>query len=334
MRVLVTGGAGFIGSRVARQFARTANDLVVLDNFATGQRSNLPDEMDVRQCDIRDQDAVHRIVREFRPTLVCHLAAQVSTRLSFQNPQEDVSTNVVGTLNVVEAALAYGVPQVITASSMVLYGNAARQPVSEVDPCDPASVYGVTKYSAERAARALTAGENSPALTCLRLFLTYGPGQSLSNPYQGVIAIFISRVLRGEPIVIFGDGEQTRDVVFIDDVVEAWTRASETGISGVFNVGTGKSHSINEIVDEVLASFELTRDDYPVVYEQPSPGDQRRIEADTRHTREVLGWEACVDLATGIRCTSQWARGNWAGEHTTAPAKIPLLSGAVVGCGV
>jgi len=314
MRVLITGGAGFIGSRVASKFATLAEDVVVLDNFVTGQRSNLPNDFDVRECDVRDQAGVEQVFRQFRPTLVCHLAAQVSTRLSFQCPQEDVSTNVLGTLNVIEAASQFDVRQVITASSMVLYGNAARQPVSEEDPCEPVSVYGITKYAAERSARALLADPNGPALTCLRLFLTYGPGQSLSNPYQGVIAIFLSRVLRGQPIVIFGDGEQTRDVVYIDDVVDAWVRAAQTGMPGTFNVGTGHSHSINKIVDEVLASLGKSRADFPVNYEPSSPGDQRRIEANTKRIRECLGWEARVHLASGIRSTAQWAQAEWVRE--------------------
>lgn len=311
MRILLTGGAGFIGSRVACRLTQEGHTLFLLDNFSSSSRPLVPTGVDVIECDVREREQLGKLIHQIRPEIVGHLAAQVSTRLSFERPDEDVSTNIIGTLNVVTECARNNIPRLILASSMVCYGNSYAQPISEQNSCAPVSIYGVTKYCAERLADLICTHSGRPRLTALRLFLTYGPGQSLSNPYQGVIAIFISRVLRGEPIVIFGDGEQTRDVIFVDDVADAWARVIAHDIPGIFNVGTGESHSINIIVDQVLSAFGLTRAEYPVAYEASSPGDQRHVTANIENLRALTGWSPGIDLETGIARTVKWAREAW-----------------------
>lgn len=311
MRLLVTGGAGFIGSHVVRRLLPEAEAALVVDNLSTGFAANVPEGVELREIDVRDRDRLAGAFREFRPTVVCHLAAQVSTRYSYEDPVLDASTNILGTLNVVEECVVNSVEHVVHASSMVVYGNAERQPVKETDPCRPVSLYGISKYAAERSALAICSAAGLP-LTVLRLFLTYGPGQSLDNPYQGMLAIFISRVLRGEPIVIYGDGEQSRDMLHVRDVAEAFAAALASGTKGVYNAGTGRSHTINTVVDYVLAAFGHTRGSYPVHCKPPSSGDQRHIEADARSFGSASGWTPQVVLREGVPETVEWARHRWA----------------------
>jgi UDP-glucose 4-epimerase len=307
---LVTGGAGFIGSHLAARLVEEGFGVTVLDNFSTGLREAVPDDATLVEGDVGDRTLVDEVFARERFSVVFHTAGQASIRLSFERPEIDLGTNVVGTVNVVRGCVDTGVERLVNASSMTVYGEPDTFPTPEDVPCVPVSYYGVTKYAAERYAHiaGAVAGAET-AVTSLRMFNVYGPGQSISNPYQGVLAIFIGNVLRGEPITVHGDGLQTRDFVYIDDVVDAWMRVVDDPITfgRVLNVGSGRETSVNELVDAVLDAFGESRASWEIRLEPTQLGDQRRAAADTA-ALAALGWGARSTLADGMTPTVAWAR--------------------------
>jgi UDP-glucose 4-epimerase len=311
MRVLVTGGAGFIGSHMADRLIADGHQVVVLDNESTGFRENVPAKAEYIKGDAAEEADV---ARAFAGGLdaVLHIAGQASTIRSFDDPSSDLRTNVLGTICVLRHCLAHRVGRLLYASSMTTYGHPRELPVGEETPLAPVSYYGVSKMAAERYVHA-TAARNDLDFefhaTSFRMFNVYGERQSLTNPYQGVVAIFIANMLRGEPITIFGDGEQSRDFVHIDDVVQAWMTAlhSPEAHEQVYNLGTGSRRSVHELIDAVLASRGLRRGDYDVRYEKERPGDQRHMEADISKIRGALGWEPGVGFNEGMARTVRWA---------------------------
>src|SRR5262249_49839042 len=182
----------------------------------------------------------------------------------------------------------------------------------EETPCRPVSYYGISKYAAERYVHS-TAGRVDLDFdfhaTSFRMYNVYGPRQALDNPYQGVLGIFLGNLLRGEPITIYGDGEQSRDFAYVSDVVDAWAAAltDPAAYGAVFNLGSGRQISINRLAEHALAAFGYTRDDYPVVYAPGRPGELRRVEADTSRARALLGWRARVPFEAGLAETGRWA---------------------------
>lgn len=310
-RVLITGGAGFIGSHLADRVLSEGHEVVVIDNESTGLRQNVPSGATYIQGDVRNPDDLERA---FAPGLdaVFHIAGQASTIRSFDEPLVDLDVNVVGTVNVVEKCLAHRVPRLLYASSMTTYGHPPGLPIHEEMACQPVSYYGITKYAAERYVHAtgLRTDLDFPLhVTSFRMFNVYGERQRLDNPYQGVMGIFIGNVMRGEPIVIHGDGEQSRDFVYIADVVEAWVRAwNDTAAHGqVFNLGIGARYSVNELANTILAAFDRSRTSYPIKYAPRRPGDQRHMAADITKARRVLGWQPQVRFAEGVERTVRWA---------------------------
>jgi len=311
MKVLVTGGAGFIGSHLADRLVAMGHHVLVIDDESAGHRENVPAAARYIKGDV-----VHPADLEVGfaagPDAVCHIAGQVSLIRSFTNPAADLRTNLEGTLNVLQACLKHRVTRLLYASSMTAYGRTSALPIHEDTPCEPVSYYGITKHAAERYVRATA---DRPDLdfefhvTCFRMFNVYGPRQALDNPYQGVLGIFLGNVLRGEPITVFGDGHQSRDFVYVDDVVRAWAAALDdpNSYGGVFNLGSGHTRSINQVADSVLAAFNHTRADFTVRYGPTRPGDQRHVEADVSRARAVLGWSPCVPFEEGLAATVRWA---------------------------
>ncbi len=308
--VLVTGGAGFIGSHLVERLLVDGASVTVLDNLATGSRANVPDAATFVEGDVGDRALVAGVVAEGGFDAVLHIAGQASIRLSFAEPEIDLRTNVVGIVNVLRACVEADVRRLVNASSMTAYGEPVEIPTPESVACVPVSYYGVTKYAAERYAHVTGARPDVDlAVTSLRMFNVYGPRQSIGNPYQGVLAIFIGNVLRGEPITIHGDGSQTRDFVFVDDVVDAWLRvlaAPETA-DAVLNVGSGVETSVNELADAVLAAFGESRDSWEIRHQDVQLGDQRRacakLDAIAAH-----GWAPSVRLQDGVARTVSWAK--------------------------
>jgi UDP-glucose 4-epimerase len=206
---------------------------------------------------------------------------------------------------------------------MTLYGDVRTVPTPEIEPCRPDSYYGITKHAAERYVHATAERPDLGfdfRVTSLRMFSVYGPGQSFSNPYQGVLGIFSGNLLRGEPITIFGDGEQTRDFVYIDDIVDGWVRALNTpaAAGGIFNLGSGRSLSINQLAQSAIAAFGHPPGGYEVIRAPARPGEQRTVRADIRQAKTVLGWEPRTTFEAGMAETIRWARSEFAAGPAVA----------------
>jgi len=311
-RILVTGGAGFIGSHLVDGLLADGNSVCVIDNESTGSQSNVATAADFVRGDVRSDDDLRKAFDPV-PDAVFHVAGQASIKLAYADPGEDLGVNVGGTIKVLEHCLERGVPRLVFAGSMTVYGNPLRVPTPEDEPPAPVSFYGTTKYAAERYVHltgARTDIDPGLAVSCLRMFNVYGPRQSLSNPYQGVLAIFLGNLLRSEPITIDGDGEQSRDFVFIDDVVRAWVACLDDprSIGRVLNLGSGIPTTINALCDAVLDQFGHSRSTYPVEQGEQQQGDVRSSAADVTALRETLDWAPKVALGEGLRQTVEWAR--------------------------
>ena len=311
-RIVVTGGAGFIGSHLVDGLLDAGYSVGVIDNESTGSRGNLAAEADFVHGDVRNPRDLRAIFDPI-PDAVLHIAGQASIRLAYSDPQADLGVNVVGTVNVLQQCLALGVPRLVFASSMTIYGSPERVPTPESEAPDPVSFYGITKYAAERYVHltgARTDLDSGLDVTSLRMFNVYGPRQSLSNPYQGVLAIFLGNMLRGEPITLHGDGEQSRDFVYIDDVVRAWISCLEDSrsVGKVLNVGSGAPTSVNQLCDAVLEQFGHSRADYDVKNDSQQQGDVRSSAADISAIQQTLDWAPQVPFAEGLRKTVLWAQ--------------------------
>jgi UDP-glucose 4-epimerase len=315
VNVLVTGGAGFIGSHMVDRLVADGHEVVVYDNLATGLRENVSAAQFVEG----DVSQIEDLERAFSGGLdaVLHIAGQVSLIRSYTDPVVDLRTNVQGTLNVLTLCVKHRVRRVLYASSMTVYGSDAPLPTPEDSPCEPVSYYGITKYAGERYVHATAARRDLDFpfhITAFRMYNVYGPRQALNNPYQGVLGIFIGNLLRGEPITIFGDGEQSRDFIYIRDIVDGWVGALENPASygKSINLGSGKRLSINDVADAVLSAFDRTRADHPVIYAPGRSGEQRHVEADNTRARQLLGWQPRASFDTGLAETVQWSMASMA----------------------
>lgn len=296
--VLVTGGAGFIGSRLVHRLTPD-NDVVVFDSLTTGTRDRLPESVSLVEGDIRDQEALEATVRD--ADVVFHQAALVSVGASVEDPSRSHDINVEGTLNVLEAARRHDA-RVVLASSAAIYGHPETIPVSETHSKEPTSPYGLDKLACDHYAR-LYHDLYELETVALRYFNVYGPGQT-GGQYAGVMSVFIEQALASESLTVDGDGEQTRDFVFVDDVVEANLLAAQTEAVGeAYNVGTGSSISIRELAELVRDLGDSGAD---IVHRDPRPGDIEHSEADISQARETLGYEPTVSISEGLERTIEW----------------------------
>jgi UDP-glucose 4-epimerase len=321
VRVLVTGGAGFIGSHLVARLANDGYQVTVVDNESTGRRSNVLPGARYFKGDMTRLDDLEAVFAEGLD-VVLHVVGQVSLIRSYADPAFDLRTNVLGTINVLRLCLKYRIPRLLYASSMTVYGHTTSLPTAEDSPCCPVSYYGITKYAAERYVHATAERVDLDfdfRVTSFRMYNVYGPRQALDNPYQGVLGIFFGNLLRGEPITIFGDGEQSRDFVYIDDVVDAWIAAIDCRDSygQVYNLGSGRRISINTVADHALAAFERNRRTHRVEYSPARSGEQRHVEADTARARAALNWAPRTPFASGLAKTVVWAKKTFA-EHMQA----------------
>ena len=312
MKALVTGGAGFIGSTLVDRLLAEGHDVDVVDNLVTGSLANLADarrsrmgHLTFHQHDIRSPDLTE-IINKSRPEVIFHLAAQADVRVSVADPIFDAEVNVMGSLRVLEGARSGGVRKVVFASSGgTIYGNpeAADLPVKESYPQRPLSPYGVSKKVVGDYLAAYRELHNLE-FTALALANVYGPRQD-PHGEAGVVAIFAGRLLAGQPCTIFGDGSQTRDFVFVDDVVDAFARAAERGGGLVLNIGTGTETSVNELYG-TMARYAGVDD--PAVAAPARPGELARNCLDPSRAGIQLGWKPWTSLPEGTAAVVDWFR--------------------------
>jgi UDP-glucose 4-epimerase len=315
MRIVVTGGAGFIGSHLVDAFIAAGHDCVVIDNLwahGGGRRENLHPRASFVHMDIRDE-AVKRIFHEVKPDLVCHHAAQHSVAIGARDPQFDANVNIVGMLNVLDAAVAAGTRKVIFASSAATYGDVTKLPVDESTPQRPVSPYGISKMATEHYLR-FYQSEHGLDYTALRYGNVYGPRQD-PNGEAGVIAIFAAKFLAGDGVRIDWDGEQSRDYVYVGDVVKANLAALTRGSGEIYVIGAGKKTTVNQVYKALAAA---TGFEAPITHAPRRAGDAREIYFNPAKAARELGWKAEVDLKTGMSETIAYFR-----ERTpAAPATI------------
>jgi UDP-glucose 4-epimerase len=303
MRTLVTGGAGFIGSHLVDALRAEGHQVWVIDNLVTGSVANLPADVHLIEVDVRDQGAVTATFERARPSVVFHLAAQTLVATSASDPLRDAQINVLGTLNVVRAAVAVGAAKFIFASSGgTVYGNALHQPVPETHPLDPISPYGVSKVAGEHYVRVLC-GHAGMSTTILRYGNVYGPRDIPESHH--VITVFLDALLNGEPPVIEWDGEQAKDYVYVDDVAAAHLCAIAAGDGEAFNIASGKEITVNEILRLVCA--ELGVSVTPLRRERRA-ADVRRFLLDCTKAEQMLGWTPVTGFADGLRQTVRYYR--------------------------
>ena len=306
-RVLVTGGAGFIGSNLVRELLDRGDEVRVLDNFSTGNRANL-DGLDVEivEGELRSYERVHNSVR--KAEIVYHLGALGSVPRSVQDPLTSSAVNVEGTLNVLLAARDEGVGRVVFSSSTSVYGSSRQLPTSEETPPDPISPYGVAKLAAERYCVSFARVYESFESVVLRYFNVFGERQSPYSQYAGVVPRFVTAIASGEPIDVYGDGEQSRDFTYVGNVVDATIRGGETpGASGeIFNIAAGSSASVNTLAEKIgaILGMPVERRHLP-----PRPGDILNSWADLSKAERVLGYRPQVGLEEGLRRTIEFLRG-------------------------
>lgn len=307
-KVLVTGGCGFVGSHLVRRLTQDF-DVVILDNLSSGRRENIADlEKKVKLIvgDIRDTTAVKKAIKNCK--YLFHLAAQVSVQKANKNPQEDASNNIMGTINLLENAKKC--QKIVIYSSAAVYGEPNQTPISEDHPKNPINTYGASKLASETYANLYHKTHGLP-VTILRPFNIYGPGQRRESQYSGVITIFAEKIGKGENPVIYGDGTQTRDFIYIDDVVEASIIAaeSEKATGQTFNVGTGKATTINELAHKMI---QIAGKKLKPVHTKPRMGEIKHSVADITKIQKTLGYKPKTDLSQGLEKTikqkTQWSK--------------------------
>jgi len=301
MKVLVTGGAGFIGSNVVDALVKDGHEVTVLDNLSTGKEENVNPEVKFYNVDLLDIESLELVFREFKPDVVNHHAAQIDVRKSVEDPAFDAEINIIGSINLFELSINYGVRRIIFASTGgALYGEPSKLPASEDTPIEPLSPYGVAKYCVENYLNYFKRLYGLERVI-LRYANVYGPRQDPLGE-AGVVAIFTGKILKGENPVIYGDGTQTRDYVFVEDVVQANILAL-SGKEGTYNIGTGKETSVNELIE--VFSKVLGREIKPE-YAPPRKGEVSRISLDGDMAKRELGFVPKYSLPEGITKTIEW----------------------------
>ena len=303
MRVLVTGGAGFIGSHVVDAYVTAGHDVIVVDDFSTGKQKNRNPRARCIQADIQDP-AVRQLLVKEQVEVLNHHAAQMDVRRSVADPLFDARINLLGLLNILEGAREAGVKKVIFASSGgTVYGEQEAFPASEEHPTRPISPYGVSKRAGEHYLYFYSVEYGIPYIA-LRYANVYGPRQD-PHGEAGVVAIFTLRLLSGAQPIINGDGKQTRDYVFVRDVVQANLAALQVAHTGPLNIGTGIEIDVNQLFAQLRA---LTNPSVPEVHGPAKPGEQRRSVLSWQRAAEVLGWRPETSLGDGLRQTVEYFR--------------------------
>jgi len=302
MRILITGGAGFIGSHLVDALV-DKHEVVVIDDLSTGFKENVNKNAKLFVTDIRNREEIFKIFRDEHPEVVFHLAAQINVRRSVKDPAMDAEINILGSLNLLEASIKFGVKKFIFSSTGgAIYGDTEIIPTPETVEARPVSPYGCAKLSIEKYLHYYYVNHGL-RYTSLRYANVYGPRQ---NPHgeAGVVAIFLDKMIKGENPIIFGDGKQTRDFVYVSDVVDANLLAlKHLDIVDIFNIGTGIETDINTIF-KILNSFFENK--YKEIHAEAMPGEQRRSCLSYEKAERILGWKPRIDIETGLRKTHEY----------------------------
>lgn len=304
--VLVTGGAGFIGSCLARRLLAEGHEVVVVDNLTSGVGENVPSGADWVEGDIGRPETIAALPNR-RFDAVCHLAAQSSGAVSMEKPVYDMQTNAVSTVLLARWCSERGVKRMVYASSMAVYGNPPVSPVSEEAATKPVSYYGVSKLTSEHVLR--LAADAGVATTAFRMFNVYGPGQNLANLRQGMASIYLAYLLKGAEVPVTGSVDRFRDFVYIDDVIDAWMAVlarSETP-SPIYNLGSGVPTTVKVLLGMLVQACGLP-ENHPIRAMESPAGDQFGLFADCRKAEAELGWRARVSLAEGLARMVDWAK--------------------------
>jgi len=306
MKICVTGGAGFIGSYVVDTLAREGHEVFVIDDFSTGRVENKNDAVTYYPFDVRSTETKDLISSQ-KPEAIFHLAAQINVRTSVENPYEDASVNILGSLNVLEGGRGAGnKPKFIFISTGgAIYGDTEQIPTGEECTPKPISPYGLAKYVTERYLEQYQDLHGIP-FVILRLANIYGPRQNIEGE-AGVVAIFIHQLLDGTQPIIFGAGKQTRDFVFVEDVARAAVAALSQEKNGPYNISTSEETSVNDLFDMIQVSCGTS---FEKIYAPSRSGDVMRSALSNTKAREDLGWEPEVGISEGIEKTVQWFSSN------------------------
>jgi len=308
MRILITGGAGFIGSHLCEKYTKENHTVICLDNFLSGDLVNIRHLLDYRNFklvkgDIRDYELLEHVCRDV--DVIFHLAAQIHVDRSYVEPKLTYDINVMGTQNVLEVARFHDIKKVIHASTSEVYGSALYAPIDEMHPLNAPHPYGASKIAADRMMNAYmhTYGMN---IALLRFFNVFGPRQR-DIGYGGVISIFTRRVMSNTPPIIFGNGEQTRDYTYVEDVVKGYDLAlnHESPIKEPLNLGTGKEVTINEIADKIIKLCGKEKVMKPV-HVDPRIGEVKRLIANSDKAKQILGWQPDYDFDEGLNKFVTW----------------------------
>jgi len=308
MKCLVTGGAGFIGSNLVEELLKRGDEVTVIDNFTTGSWTNLPSNngrLSVVKGDILDFKLVESCVKDVE--VVFHLAAEVGNVKSLENPIRDAEVNILGTINLLRAVVASKVKSIVYSSSSAIFGEPEHLPIDESHPLAPESFYAVSKLGAEKYCLAFAKLYNI-SVVCLRYFNVYGPQQGYSE-YANVMPIFTERLLKGIPLIIYGDGEQTRDFVAVQDVVQAnlLAAAKELTVGEVFNIGTGKPTTVNQLSQVMQNVTDISVSSY---HDPPRQGEVRDSVADITKAKKLLGYKPEIELEEGVKFFFSWYQQN------------------------
>jgi len=310
MRVLVTGGAGFIGSALVDQLVKRGDQVLVIDNFSTGSEKNLEEakntsveDLVIENCDIRNSETT-KLIADYKPSIIFHLAAQVDVRASVEDPLTDLETNLVGLIRVLEGGRKAESRKIVFASSGgTIYGEpeAKQLPLNEDTPWNPLSPYGVSKLAGGLYVNTYSSLHGLKGTT-LALSNVYGPRQD-PHGEAGVVAIFAGKLLEREPCTIYGTGMQTRDFIYVEDVASAFVASIENGDGKLFNIGTGTETSIQHLYKEMALAVGI---DIDPGKEAGRSGEIERSSLDPSLAGKILGWEPTTNLRDGIHSTLEW----------------------------